>query len=177
MEIIREISRWIYRQKLPHIELFIALLVLLWMIGEMCFGDKKRWRCWNGVVFAGAVTVILYLTVWSRGYSPHGVYLVPFRSFVRAKVQREIYRVLLMNVFLFVPIGLSMPRILPTKWKRRALPTVLFGMLLSIAVEWCQYQFRLGRCEVDDVIMNTFGTFIGTLSFTVPRLRRKDKTP
>ena len=64
--------------------------------------------------------VRLVLTVISVGV---GVWLVnylspvlmPFVGLIEAQTQPEMYRSMLMNVFLFVPFGLSMPHILPEK--------------------------------------------------------------
>lgn len=43
--------------------------------------------------------------------------------------------------------------------------TILFAFGLSVFIELIQYKYGLGRCEVDDVIMNTLGALIGTLAY------------
>ena len=91
--------------------------------------------------------------------------MIPFHSFVEARVQPEMYRSMLMNVFLFFPIGLSLPNILPDRCKNSALIAVVFAFLISSSVEFLQYRYQLGRVEIDDVICNTFGCMVGTLSY------------
>lgn len=71
---------------------------------------------------------------------------------------------MLMNVFLFVPFGLTAPNVL-SRLKRLwpVIFTVVSAFILSVAIEFTQYYFHLGRCEMDDVIMNTLGAAIGTV--------------
>lgn len=71
---------------------------------------------------------------------------------------------MLMNIFLFEPIGLSLPNILPKKAHPVA-ATVIIAILSSVLIEAAQYCFCLGRCEIDDVIMNTLGTAIGGIAY------------
>ena len=42
---------------------------------------------------------------------------------------------------------------------------MIAAFLFSISIEAIQYYLALGLCEVDDVIMNTLGTMIGTLAY------------
>ena len=134
----------------------ILLMVAFWGYMGTKNRIRKLWVALNAVVFAGMVAVILYLTVFQRSESSNEVILVPFHSFLEARIQPEMYRSMLMNVFLFVPVGLSMPNILPRKMHPVIL-TVVFAVLLSGCIEYLQYRYGLGRCEVDDVIMNTVG--------------------
>lgn len=38
---------------------------------------------------------------------------------------------------------------------------ILISLVTSISIEFAQYIFNLGWCEVDDVISNTLGAVIG----------------
>lgn len=58
------------------------------------------------------------------------------------------------------PIGLSLPFVLG-KWKLSVPVTVVLACLSSAGIEYLQYRYSLGRCEVDDVIMNTLGALLG----------------
>ena len=79
---------------------------------------------------------------------------------------------MLMNVFLFQPIGLVLPNLLPKK-AHPVFVTVVFAMLLSIGVEAAQFHYQLGRCEIDDVIMNTLGAAIGAAACGLVRILAK----
>lgn len=78
---------------------------------------------------------------------------------------------MLINVFLFVPIGLSLPFVLSEN-KHPVVTTVIMALVFSVSIEVVRFIFSLGLCEVDDVIMNTLGTMIGTLGY---RISRKSK--
>lgn len=153
----------IYIQPLPVIVMGMIFLVILWAVMGNQFGARLWWKLFNGAVFFGIVAVILYMTVYTRGENPQEPALAPFQSFLEAKIQPELYRAMLMNVFLFEPIGLSLPQILPKK-AHPVVITVVFALLLSIGIEAAQLHFHLGRCETDDVIMNTLGAILGTVS-------------
>ena len=72
-----------------------------------------------------------------------------------------------MNMLLFMPLGLSLSFALFDKVKRNVMISIAIGCLLSGGVELTQYFFHLGRCETDDVIMNTLGVAIGATSFVL----------
>ena len=55
---------------------------------------------------------------------------------------------------------LSLPFVLG-KWKLSVPVTVVLACLSSAGIEYLQYRYSLGRCEVDDVIMNTLGALLG----------------
>ncbi len=74
---------------------------------------------------------------------------------------------MLMNIFLFVPLGLALPFTLPAKWKHNFLWAILIGLAFSCIIEALQYILALGRCEIDDVIMNTIGVAIGALAYKI----------
>lgn len=73
----------------------------------------------------------------------------------------------LMNVLVFVPIGILMGLAFNnTKWWI----VLLVGLILSVGIEATQYVFMKGFSEVDDVIHNTFGAVIGYGFFKGVRL-------
>lgn len=162
--ILSSVFHSIYVLPLHIIVAMMIGLIVLWVILAEKANGRLRWKLFNGAVFGAAAAVILYMTVYSRGESPQAPVLIPFYSFVEARIQPEFYRSMLMNVFLFEPIGLSLPNILPQKTHPVVL-AVMFAMLLSIGIEAAQFYFSLGRCETDDVIMNTLGAAIGGLAY------------
>lgn len=72
-----------------------------------------------------------------------------------------------MNVALFVPLGIAVAALLPLRFAPAA---VLFGAAVSLAVETAQ-SFIPGRVpDVDDVLHNTIGAGVGTVIVIVSRL-------
>jgi len=106
------------------------------------------------------------MTVASRIETPYGgVMLRPFHSFFLAREEnREYYRTMLMNVFLFFPLGMTLLYGLSGR-KLPALRAAGIGMLLSVCIEILQYVYSLGWTETDDVIMNVLGVLVGGVSY------------
>lgn len=161
----------IYASKISTILIAIPILLLVWsMIGAAVY---KWMRIIGAVLAVIALGAIIYATVYSRGESEAGVDLFPFSSFERAKIQPEMYRSMLMNVFLFVPLGLSLPYVFGGGTAKRILLTILIGFLLTVTVEAIQYFGHIGMAETDDVICNTLGTAIGSCAYLLSLLWRK----
>lgn len=124
------------------------------------------------------MALLLYMTVMSRSETPYGgVMLRPLESFRLAREEnREYYRTMLMNVFLFFPLGLTLPFGLAGR-KRPVLLALGIGVLLSVGIETLQYVFTLGWAETDDVIMNALGVLLGGASYGLTALwERRRKT-
>ena len=161
----------IYVANISTILIIIPIILLVWsVIGAVFY---KYMRIVGMIAAVLAAAAILYITVFARGESVAGADLVPFSSFQRAKIQPEMYRSMLMNVFLFVPLGLSLPFVLGDSSAKRILLTILIGFLLSAAVEAIQYFFKLGMAETDDVICNTLGVVLGSCAYPLSLLWRK----
>lgn len=161
----------IYILDISTILITIPILLLAWSVIGAAF--YKYMRIIGTVMAVIAVTAILYVTVLTRSESGAGADFIPFSSFARAKIQPEMYRSMLMNVFLFVPLGLSLPFIFGGGTGKRILMTILVGLVLSVTVEAIQYFAHLGLAETDDVICNTLGTAIGSCAYLLALLWRK----
>ena len=64
----------------------------------------------------------------------------------------------ILNILLYYPLGYLLPILFP---RLKPKHVILIGCLCSIATEAIQYLFKMGWCEMDDVIHNTLGTAIG----------------
>lgn len=158
------VYHYIYALPLGTTVLFAAALVMIWGgIGRM---RRQRWPLLNAALLVLSVLAVLQLTLFSRSGGEYGVILRPFAALDAAKAQPEIYRELLMNMLLFLPIGLTLPSALPNGMNAalRMCIAVLFGLMLSLGIEYAQYRFSLGLVETDDVICNTLGTLFGSAS-------------
>lgn len=157
----------IYGFNLINVTAYLLAAPVLW--GTIAFLLSRRWleilQIINILFFIGYISVILYLTLFSRRACTHDLVLIPFHFLIEAQKQPELYRSMLMNVFLFMPYGLSLPFALPTSVLHQIPWTVASAMLFSLLIEVTQYCFQLGRAEVDDVIMNTLGALIGCFAF------------
>lgn len=154
----------------------ILTLVLIWTI--LCqYFSKKRWVTINIVIACLSTAIILYATILTRTPGDYEVILTPFAAFTAAQQQPELYREMLMNVFLFFPLGLTLSNTLPQKWHRwiRIVLTALVGCIFSAGIEYAQYRYALGMAEADDVICNTLGAFIGSTSLLIAHAIEKSR--
>lgn len=97
--------------------------------------------------------VFLYLTVIGRR-SYHGSH-IQLELFWSYKVPGE-YRQIVYNILFFIPYGALLYLCFKKKW-----PVILSAFVLSLTVEISQFVFRVGLCEIDDIIHNTLGVIIG----------------
>ena len=172
---MRHLTWMIYAAPLSRVILCIIMMPLLWIrLAQQCVKQEKTRKIWevlNLLLVVCALGIILYMTVSSRNSGENEVFLVPFHAFREARVQKEMYRSMLMNVLLFVPAGLSLPYVIrhfpggsvseKRKDRRAAIITVILLLFFSILIEWLQYRYALGRVETDDVLCNTLGACFG----------------
>ena len=151
-------------------------LLLLWPVLCQRVGERRR-VLFNTALACAAAFIILYTTILTRTAGVPAVILTPFASLTAARIQPEIYREMLMNVFLFFPLGLTLSNALPRKWHRwlRIILTTLVGCALSAGIEYAQYRYALGLAETDDVICNTMGAFLGAASLLAAHAIEKHK--
>ena len=167
---------FIYTRPLIVIILFMVLVLIVWG-RSFAHMNARHWRRGNlilAILMAGA---ILYATILTRSEGSTGLLLTPFATFTAAQQQPEFYREMLMNVFLFFPLGLTLSNALPQKWHHwvRIILTALIGCILSAGIEYAQYRYALGMAEVDDVICNTLGAFIGSTSLLIAHAIEKSR--
>ena len=161
-------------------------LLLLWPMLCQRVGERRRVLL-NTALACAAAFIILYATILTRAPGDYELILTPFATFTAALQQPELYRAMLMNVFLFFPLGLTLSNALPQKWHRwlRIILTTLVGCALSAGIEYAQYRCALGLTETDDVICNTLGAFTGSTSLLIAhaiekyreRVRHTNMTP
>ena len=168
--------RHIYALPLWTVTFLVLALLIVWAMLSLHKNQRKR-SIINAVLCPITVLIILYATILTRTPGDYEVILTPFATFVAARQQPELYREMLMNVFLFLPLGLTLSNALPRKWHRlsRIILTTFVGCVLSTGIEYAQYRYALGMAEVDDVICNTMGAFIGSTSLLVAHAIEKSR--
>lgn len=156
--------------------ILLLSLLLLWPVLCQRVGERRRVLL-NTALACAAAFIILYATILTRTPGVPAVILAPFASLTAALQQPELYREMLMNVFLFFPLGLTLSNALPRKWHRwlRIALTTLIGCAFSAGIEYAQYRYALGMAEVDDVICNTLGVFIGSTSLLIAHAIEKSR--
>lgn len=163
-----------YAMPLSKVRFLMLFMIFAWVYIDSFVKKEKinktTWKFINIFISIGIFLAILFATIISRENTTE-VILTPFHFLEEAKQQPEIYRSMLMNVFLFFPLGLTLPFSLPERWRGKILFTILFAFLLSAGIEYAQYYFHLGRAETDDVICNVLGVFIGIFAYIISKIR------
>jgi len=116
------------------------------------------------------VAIILRLTIFRfNSLDERLLNLTLFIDLIDVYKNVGIYRFLwlfLGNIGWFVPFGFLMPMLLN---RERFLKIIILGFAFSFTIESLQFIFRLGVAELDDLILNTFGTAIGYLVFKLKK--------
>lgn len=134
------------------------------------------------IIFGVYIFFLLYFLIFSEIYGRSGVMenyhynITPFQEIERFWRYREqlglmAYINLFGNVLIFAPFGFIEP--LASK-KRSFWATLIDGCLLSLSVEIFQFITKVGRFDVDDLLLNTSGVAIGYICFLIwNAIRRK----
>ena len=121
--------------------------------------EKKRLILYGiSIVYA----VILLGAVFLNRSGLYGnINLKLFSSYKEAynTMQMYLFRNIVLNILLFVPLGFLLP-IYSDKLKK-AYKVVGIGLAVTTIIEIIQYITKLGIFEIDDILNNTLGTLIG----------------
>lgn len=174
IEKAKDLRAFIYYQPIGWLIFEAVVMLVIWTIAMLLLrGKPKRVTATAGAVMSLLLIISLTLV---RHFSEEGfeINLIPLSSFYLAVEKPYYYRSMQLNIMLFLPLGLSLPFALPEKLRAKPVLTIGFAIILSVIIECIQCAFKIGMCEIDDVIMNTLGAAIGTGSYLlVTMIRRK----
>ncbi len=119
------------------------------------------------LLFIMYVAILLKLTVFRSGFGKNDYFsgklnLELFTNYIPMIVDGRWFDFVYLffgNIVWFIPWGLFFRVFL----KQPAWISVFSGTLLSLLIETSQFVFSVGDAEIDDVILNTIGTVIGSL--------------
>ncbi len=160
-------------------EIVVFPIIWAWVLSAFS-ASRKIVFLLSCLLLAMSVLLIGRVTILNREIGAHSsIVSLPFQLVRMAVFEKpELFRSLLLNILLFAPFGAALASLLSDKLavSKRVFLCCGAGMLVSVLVEICQYRFLLGNAEADDVICNTLGTWIGTLSLPLSlRLIEKNK--
>lgn len=156
-------------------------------------GMRKKLHIAAWVLFVIYAAVMIYLLIFERltggGYvfwqsadyarDISGKFqLVPFRTIIMFAKQFHSFSLndpafynIGGNIVLFIPIGIFLPFLFR---RQRKFPVFLLTTVITICViELIQALTLLGTCDIDDLILNTFGAGIGFLIYKLAFGRNK----
>lgn len=164
----------------------ITIIIIIILSSSNKKQQRKTWHIIGALVFVLAMTVVFSLT----GISPisgfhtdiriEEISYIPVTStldmikdvtdtaLVENAPGNEVWLYLCANIagniLMFGPLGFFLPLL----WKcfRKLSKTVLFGFLVSLAIE-CSQLFLARGTDIDDLILNTSGVMLGYLVFAI----------
>lgn len=121
--------------------------------------------------------VILFALLFMKRHSFTSINIVPFHSISSFILgESELLRAFAFsnvvgNIVLFIPLGVYLPMFIREK---SIVKNVLWITFMSVLVEILQFVFKVGVTDIDDVILNGFGGFIGVVAYRILFLLLED---
>lgn len=167
---MEKMNKWInttvrYAYSLPEerLLLYFVVIILLWIVLLKLAKGRSIISAIGVVGILLSVIAIVIFTLVGRTKGVREIILLPGFTLFRAIKFRDLYRQFVLNVVLFIPLGMSSVLIMKTFTKERLRKIVFFAFVLSVTIELLQFVFMRGCAEIDDVIANTVGALIGAL--------------
>lgn len=168
LEQIKRLIRYVlfvYGWDYEFLVIFLFVASLICVVVNKLIKNKKSTNAILIVSFVGYFFFIIYKTLIDRSSTTEsaGLCLIPFYSYHQffSGVSTEVLRQSIMNIAFFYPFGFLLSCLDMELIKKRRWLIVLIAFVFSLSIEALQYIFHLGYAEIDDVIHNTLGAFIG----------------
>ena len=137
---------------------------------------ERHYRIVCLLLFTAYLAALIYFTIFAEALgripgtesgNPANYNLIPFNEIKRFIMYREqlgwkaVFLNIVGNLAAFIPAGFLIR--LMCRSRRGFFKAVLCGFMLSLMIECVQFIFKVGSFDVDDLLLNTLGAFIGAL--------------
>ena len=152
----------------------ICWLIIAFLVGVFSYyffhiGKIKLAQCVSLPVMAIYLSFVITITIISREPSIEAqsnvLLLWSYKAILNGQI--NLIAQVFWNIVMFIPIGTILMMILTCRQKW--LISLVIGLLLSTSIEIIQLISHRGLFEFDDILHNTFGTFIGVVAFALVR--------
>ncbi len=138
----------------------------------------KKWKVIYGFIVVVYLFVLLDILIFKYLDNPlqlitgnhpdyRGMNLILFKDIWNSNLSAIGNRTsIIWNMLLFVPISILYNIIVKEDWKK----TLMLSFSLSVIVEICQYIFRIGALDVNDIFLNTLGGFLGIIIYRLIKI-------
>lgn len=152
------------------------------------FMNSKTKHIIKLILFIIYLCAVLYIVLFADSMGRMHVYdayrynLVPFEEIKRywqylGNWNTRLGRIAFMNIYgnilVFFPFGIFLPWI--TKRNIGPILTLVYAIGFSLAIELSQLFLRIGSFDVDDLMLNTFGAFLGCVFYYFAHIIRKGR--
>ena len=152
---------YIFSRALNGYLFMVPILIVYFLLLFKLRKNQKQFHIVTCFVFGFYLLLIIAATGIGNTdvfYFQPEIYLLPFRDLVLAPKH------FILNVVAFIPFGFFLP-LQYVKYKRVKC-VVSTGFLFSLCIELLQ-MFSWGATEIDDLMANTFGVYLGYLSYCI----------
>ena len=122
------------------------------------------------IIYILSLFIIMRYTLYptfGRGVQPNVIPFAKIIDILQTKTLPQIIINILGNIALFIPLGFTLPLRFPERNTTRQV--VLLGMVFSLTVECIQTMLPGRMPDIDDIMLNTFGAFLGYQLYTYMR--------
>ena len=142
---------------------------------------KKKVRICGRIFFVAYLLLALYVMFFSESLdrtmvsTEYRYNLTPFAEIKRFWNMRESYgwSVTIINLFgnviCFMPFGFLIPTLSKNRVLNNIVSVTIFAMAFSMLIETAQLVTKVGAFDVDDIILNTLGGFLGYVIFKMAK--------
>jgi glycopeptide antibiotics resistance protein len=121
-------------------------------------------------IFICYILLLIYILFLSRVSSQmtRSINLIPFysiREYISgssANLKAFAFSNVVGNIAIFIPFGIYLPLF---KNDKRVITNLLFIFIVSLFVEIIQWLFGIGTSDIDDIILNCLGGWVGILGY------------
>lgn len=129
---------------------WIAIILAMAVVTVSLYINRK----WNIALLAVYIISILYFTIMfreNRDIKSAKVFELYSQILSDSEVRADIFK----NIWLFIPLGTILYRLYPKSC------ILIIPIVFSFLIESVQYVTGIGFCELDDIISNSIGGWIG----------------
>ena len=147
----------------------LEIIVIIWtmiILILMClyrFLKIDKSKLFNlGFLLLYTSFLLFFLVIGREKRTTRDFDLIPFHSYIVLFSDYSLRHVLelVMNIAMFIPFGYYLVK-LNKVMRFRTFQVVLIGVFISMIFETMQYVFNRGLLEVDDIVNNSLGFFLG----------------
>ena len=145
---------------------------------------ERKVRLWGRVFFIGYLVLALYFMFFSESLDrtkisdDYRYNLELFHEIKRFWNMRYTYGWhvtlvnLLGNIICFMPFGFLLPTVSKSKVFKNVIGVTMFAFIFSLSIETAQLLAKVGAFDVDDILLNTIGGFLGYILMKFTRIRK-----
>ncbi len=141
------------KEKLMKTAFAVYAVIMLWLLFGQRIGNAAPLGYWETV--RESYSVEPFMTIGNF-----------FRSMLHPRSGEALFEAVKNlggNVILFIPFGYFIPAVF--RKFEKPLHSILFGAVCIVAVEILQLFTLLGKCDIDDLILNVIGISLGRVLF------------